>query len=152
MIKRPKWIVLLCFLPALIFAVEVVELTGLYFQLSPTKSHLTFFLSKKTTARIQYLSDRVIIELMNISNTFKIEDAKFKNSNIVSISSKKTSEGVQFIFIVKQHVKWFIHFVPNRANKGARLQVDIISLTNQVLKQEDKNHAITDTKIIATIG
>ena len=135
--RRLVWLGLLIWLPLVAFAAAPVSLSGLRIQPGADSTRLIFTLSEKTYGRIKYIPNphRLIIELKNTRQHFVMHNAKLAGSNVESISSLKTANALQFILHVKNKVKWNIQFLPQEADKGVQLQIDVISVRPAAVKK-----------------
>jgi N-acetylmuramoyl-L-alanine amidase len=110
---------------------EPVILSTMKIQPSATATHITFILNKKTPGRVKYLPNtkQLIVEFSNTQKHFTMHNARLGGANVVSIDSKDLpNNGIQFIFSVRDKIRWSIHFLTNEKTQNTELQLDIISL------------------------
>lgn len=144
--QRLAFILLFCFLCLFsrISAADPANLTGMRIQASLTNTQIIFSLSKKTIGHIKYLPQPkcVIVEFMNTTKHFSLQHVSLKNANVLSITSNETiNHGVQFIFFVKQKVKWTVHFTPNAETGGVFMQLNLLSVDEHHSSFTHSSHA-----------
>ncbi len=125
-------LLLILLLPSLTLAQDKTraELLGIRLQLSPSSSQIIFVLNKKPEYRVQYLSDprRVVVELLQTDNNFKIQYTRLVGANMTSMRSE-TSAGhnVRFIFTVDQEVTAKVRILPSKMIQQVQMQIDVTS-------------------------
>lgn len=101
---------------------------------SKTLSRFTFIFDKKTIGRIAVLTDRVIVELDNVSKAFDIEDLPLRNSNVSAIESEALPfNKLRFIFYVSKPVSAKALFTVNHL-----LHIDITTKPKVALAKHKK--------------
>lgn len=134
--RRVVWLGLLFWLPFVVFA-EPVYLSGLRIQPGTESSRLIFTLSQQTSGRVKYIPNphRLIIEFKNTRLHFTINHAKLVGSNIVSLTTKKTADSVEFILRTTTKVKWTTQFLPEQTDKSVQFQLEVISVRSMLPKK-----------------
>jgi N-acetylmuramoyl-L-alanine amidase len=131
-------LILLFFLSLPVFADEPVVIRAMKIQPSTASTRITFILSEKTAGKVKYFpqAKQVIVEFTNARKHFQMRNARLGNANVISITTKDLpGNSIQFIFSVRDKVRWTIQFVPNASGGDEQLQFDIISVRHTSIKK-----------------
>ena len=121
---------LLFLLPHFVFAKNPADLLGIEAKPREKNSHFVFILTKKTKGQVQYfpLLHQIKLKLYNARSRFKINPIRFPRANVTSFYLIEKKEGLHFIFIVKDNVKWTVQYLPGQVKNRIRFQLEIISV------------------------
>ncbi|OGT40132.1 MAG: hypothetical protein A3F12_03820 [Gammaproteobacteria bacterium RIFCSPHIGHO2_12_FULL_38_14] len=137
-------ILFLFFLSFSTIANSPADLVAIEMKPQKTHSYFIFVLTKKVKGEIKYSpwNNKIEVALLNTQAHFKVDKMNFKNANVNSFYPISHPDEQQFIFEVKDKIKWSIRYLPGSSQETVRLRLDIEP------RKEVKPMTIQEQKIV----
>lgn len=128
--RRALIIFLFIFLPLAAFAENITHLSSMRIFPAAAKTIIYFDLSSRAAGVVRFVpnENKLIVKFENTDLKFSVNNARFRNANIVSLSARELpDQSTEFYFITTGKVEWTTDYEVNMDSSGTRMRLEIVS-------------------------